>query len=423
MAGHDWIKLLVITAGLLPAGAAWADPPGPDGSKLDDERLLPGIYPAAPEIAARPEEPAHPPFHLDWSIGLKGSYAASSTSGGGFLTTLNPAFTATHDGRRLNLVIDGDAEIARPWSASGNVDVTALRLGLAADSALDRSTRISGKAALAFSQKLPGAPELDPLVIQPAQELTGALGLGIERRFGKVNLGLKGDVERTIMGPTTRADTGITDNSSQNLWAADIALRAGLQVTPIFEIFGEAGISRDMFDQASPSLGVAADATGKSLRGGIAGNWNGILTASASIGVGHHDFDAAGLGDISAQLYDASLTYSPDSTLSLTAALSTNIEPTGADANGTARIQHLATAGLSYKVNSWLRLRASADWGLSVLEGNGETERRHGAGAGADYAVNAHTALSADYGYSHRDNSRTGAVDTHTISLGVTLKR
>jgi hypothetical protein len=105
------------------------------------------------------------------------------------------------------------------------------------------------------------------------------------------------------------------------------------------------------------------------------------------------------------------------------AALSTAIEPTGADANGTARIAHLAKANLDYTVNSWLRLRASADWGVSVLEGSGETEHRHGLGAGADYMVNAHTSLGADYAYGHRDNSTSGAADIHTLSVGVTIKR
>ena len=84
---------------------------------------------------------------------------------------------------------------------------------------------------------------------------------------------------------------------------------------------------------------------------------------------------------------------------------------------------HVASADLAYTVNSWLRLRASADWGYSWLEGSSETERSHGLGAGADYKVNSHTAVSADYGYVHRDNSASGLFDSHTVSLGVTVKR
>ncbi|WIY52877.1 outer membrane beta-barrel protein [Devosia sp. YIM 151766] len=425
MAGRNWTLLLFATIGLLPAGVVLADPPGPDGPEYDSERLQPGLYPVAPGSGtfSAGSEPAHPPFHFDWSVGLKGAYTSSSTEGGSFLTTLNPAFTAKHDGRRADLVIEGTAEMARPWDDSETLGLTALRLGLSANMALDKSTSLSGAAALDLRQPLPNTPGLDPLIAQPPQILSGSAGLGVDRSFGKVNLGLKTNLERTIHGPTIRTDTGSTDNSDQNLWQADTSLRAGVQITPIFEVFGEAALGRDMFDAASPALGVRTDATSTALRGGIAGSWNGVISASASIGLGHHNFDAAGLADITAQLYDASLVYSPNSTVNLAASLATNIEPTGADAKGTARVTHVATAKLDYTVNSWLRLRASTDWGLSVLEGNGEIEHRRGFGAGADYVVNAHTALSAEYAFAHRDNSNSGLLDTHSIGVGITLKR
>lgn len=423
MARRDLTLLLALAAGMLAAGSVRAEPLGPDSSKLDMERLQPGLYPVAPGASAGDFETPHPPFHLDWSIGLKGAYSSSSVDGGNFLTTLNPAFSARHDGQRFDLVVDGDAEIARQWDGNGTITPSALRLGISGNGAVDSSTRVSGTAALQFSQPLAGSPGLNPLVEIPPQRLTGSAGLGVDRSFGKVTLGLKGNLERSVYGETLRRDTGLTDNSDQNLWAANASLRAGLQVTPIIELFAEGDLGRDMFDTASSGLGVSLDATSTALRGGVAGSWNGIWRASASLGLGRHDFDAAALGDVTAQLYDASLTYSPSSTVNLTAALSTAIEPTGADANGTARIAHLAKTNLDYTVNSWLRLRASADWGVSVLQGSGETEHRHGLGAGADYMVNAHTSLGADYAYGHRDNSTSGAADIHTLSVGVTIKR
>lgn len=422
MAGRDWTWMLVLAAGLLPACTAWADPHGPEVVKLDNQRLQPGLYPVAPGSTEAPGELAHPPFQLDWSIGLKGSYTSSSTEGNNFLTTLTPAFTARREGR-TDIVLSGDADIDRPWEDNGEIGVTALRLGVSTETALNSNTRLNGNAAFTLSQPLPNTPGLNPLVDVPPQVLSGSAGLGLDRSFGKINLGLKGNVERSVYGATIRSDSGFTDNSHQNVWQADASLRAGFQVTPIFEVFGEAAMGRDMFDAVSPSLGVSTDATSTALRGGIAGRWNGIVSASASIGLGRHDFDAAGLSDVTTQLYDARLTYSPDPTVNLTASLSTNVEPTGPDANGTARISHVVGADFDYTINSWLRLRASADWGRSTLEGSGETERRHGAGAGADYALNAHTALAADYAYSHRDNSSSGIVEAHTISLGVTMRR
>lgn len=422
MAGRNLTLLLVLAAGFVPASAACADPLGPESVKLDMDRLQPGLYPAAPGMTGERVEAPHPPFHLDWSIGLKGAYTSSNT-GGNFLTTLNPSFTATHDGQRTDIVIEGSGTMARQWEGDGKAGVTALRLGLSSDTALGADMRVKGNAAINFGQALPGTQGLNADIITPPQTLSGSAGLGIERSFGQINLGLKGNVDRTVYGPTLRRDTGITDNANQNLWQADAVLRAGVQVTPILEVFTEATLGRDIFDAASPTLGVKTDATSTALRGGIAGNWNGIVRASASIGRGRHDFDAAGLTDVDTWLYDASLSFSPDPTLNLTASLSSAVEPPGSDSNGTARVVHTAETRLDYTVNSWLRLRASAEWGLSRLEGNGETEQRRGLGAGADYALNKHTALSADYGYGHRDNSNSGQSDTHTVSVGITLRR
>lgn len=421
MAFRNWTFLLVLASGLAPGSMVMAQVFEPDSLKLSEDRLQPGLYPAAP-LSEGAAEPTHLPFHLDWSLGLKGSYTSSSTDGGSFLTTLNPAFSAVHDGRRVDLTVDGNAEIARTWNNDGALGLTGLRLGVSANSALNSTTRLTGNAALALSQPLPSTPDLSPDILKPPPALTGSAGLGIERSFGKVNLGLNGNIERTIYGETLRSDTGWTDNSSQNVWQADTSLRAGLQITPILEVFTEASLGRDVFDAAGAS-GMKSDATSTALRGGIAGSWNGVWSASASIGIGHHNFDDAGLNDITTRLYDASLTYSPDETMSLTASLSTSVEPTGADSAGSARVSHVASADLAYDVNAWLRLRASADWGHSVLEGTGETERRSGLGAGADYVLNAHTALSADYGYSRRDNSANGESDSHSVSLGVTIKR
>jgi hypothetical protein len=403
------------------AGPVLAEPLIIDETTLDAERLAPGLYPSAPmpEGFEVPPEPAHPPVEIDWSVGLKGSYT-SATDGNVFVTTLTPAFSATHQGVRTDLTLDGSADLAR--ANDGTVGVTALDLDFGAETALDRDTTVSGTASLGLSQDLPGTPGLNPLITSPAAVITGSVGGEVERRMGRFNLGIQGDLARTLYGPTTRTDTGVTDNSSQNVWQADASLRLGLEATPIFDVFAEAALGRDWFDHA-PASGVKADATSRSLRAGISGDWNGIWSASASFGIGHHDFDAASLGDITTRLYDASLTYSPDSTINLTAALSTTVTPTGSDTTGTARVAHVASADLAYTVNSWLRLRASADWGYSWLDGSTETERSHGLGAGADYKVNSQTAVSADYNYVHRDNSVSGLFDSHTVSLGVTVKR
>lgn len=403
---------------------AYADP-ATDVIKPDTERLEPGIYPAAPgmdEYYGSPE-PAHPPFKFDWSVGLKGTYTSSSTKGGSFSNSLTPNFSAAHEGVRTDFTISGNAEIVKAWNGSSEVELPALRLGIDSSTRLANEFVLHAGGDLNVSRELMSAPGLAPEILSTPTSVTGAARIGLERAVGRFNIRLDGDIARTLYGDTHRSDTGITSNSNNNMWEAGAKLRVGYVVSPVYEVFGEAGVSRDIFDAVSPSLGVKTDATARTLRVGVAGKFDERLTATASIGVGQHDFDDGALTDITTQLYDAGIVYRPNSTIALSGNLATTITPSGADSAGTAKVEHSANLGLAYTVNSWLRLRASADWGQSRLEGTSETEQRHGFGTGADYVLGAKTALSADYSFEHRDNNVSGEVDTHKVSVGITLRR
>jgi hypothetical protein len=134
-------------------------------------------------------------------------------------------------------------------------------------------------------------------------------------------------------------------------------------------------------------------------------------------------FDGDSAEAVSAQLFEAGVTYRPNSTWRFTGALNTDVQPSGPDTSGTTRVQYTASADVGYTVNSWLALRALADWHTARFEGSADTETGYGLGAGADYQVNAHTAISADYGYAKTDSTADGLEQSHQVSLGVTLRR
>lgn len=400
---------------LAPARQTTADP------AITNARLRPGVYPAQPvppEFAVGPETSETAP--LDWSVGLRGTYLNSNGTGS-FVTHLTPRFSYTHAGGIATVVVDGSADIAK----TGGQDMPTLTSGslaISGSAPIDSVTSASASANIGLSQDLPGTPGLSPSIITPPQIFTGGAEVGLTRQFGRFNLGVGAGVQRTSYGPTKRTDTGLTDNSEQNYWAASGNLRLGYQMTPILEVFGQADVQRDIFDLPTASLGAYPHATNRSLRAGIAGKWNSIWSASASVGVGERIFDEASLGAIRAQLYGAEISYTPDPTVRLTAGLETALAPAGADNPGNARIQYTAFTNAQYTVNTWLRLRASANWSQSELVGTGTTERSYGLGAGADYTFNTHTSLNADYGYGNTDNTN-GNTQTHQVSLGVTIAR
>jgi len=230
-------------------------------------------------------------------------------------------------------------------------------------------------------------------------------------------------VGRSLYGDTTRTDGTVISNAEDNRWSLDGALRVGYQVTPVFEVFGQAGLGRDLFDNPSTSLGVKADATEATLLAGVTGRWNGTLEATAATGVTLRRFDVASLGEVRAQVYDASVVFTPDPTLRLRAGLNTTVAPPGPDNAGTARVEYTASLGVDYTVNSWLAMRAQAAWNTADFTGTGNTETGYRLGAGADYKVNAHTAVGADYSYSQAVTTNDGLQQAHRVTVGVTVSR
>lgn len=393
-----------------------------DGSEVDNDRLLPGLYPADPVLTSGEglREPYDPFFNVDWSVALRGTFT-KSTSGERFDTRLVPTVTLNHQGSRSAINITSSAEFVR--QSDGQVDVSALRLSGSSGYALDSATNLTAGGNLTLSRALAGTPGIASNIAIAPQTITGGVDLGVTRQFGKFSVGLSGGVDRSVFGPTTLTDASVTDNSEQNLWSLDSTLRVGFQATPIFEVFGQAGLGRDIFDLPSSVLLVKTDATTASLQAGVTGRWSSVLEATASTGVALRRFDETSLGEVTTQLYNANITFAPDPTLRMTAGIATTIAPPGPNAGGTTRVGYGANAEVAYTVNSWLALRALADWSSATFVGSTNTETGYGWGVGADYKVNAHTALTADYGYDHAESTANGTQDAHQVTVGITLSR
>ncbi len=406
----------------MPALAA-SDHSTGDGSDPDNERLLPDVYPADPVLSSGEwlREPYDPFFDVDWSVALRGSYTKSN-SGERFDILLVPSAGLEHIGTRSAVNIDASAEIVRAGDG-GAIDIGALRLGLQSGYDLDSVTRITANGNLSLTRAIPGTPGLSSTVAIAHQTTSGGFDAGITRQFGKFNIGVTGAAQRNVYGPTTLTSGVVVDNSEQNYWALDSGLRVGFQATPIFEVFGQAGLGRDIFDHPSTALGVHPNASDATLEGGVTGRWNDILEVTASAGVGLRRFDAAGLGDVVTQLYDAQVTFTPDPTWRMTAGFATTVAPPGPDAGGTTRVDYAANAEVAYTVNSWLALRALADWYSARYAGSPNSETGYGFGAGADYKVNAHTSVSAEYGYDHSESTTNGVQDAHRVTVGLTVSR
>ena len=394
-----------------------------EGSDVDNERLLPDVYPADPVLTGGEwlREPYDPFFDVDWSVALRGSFT-KGTEGERFDIRLGPTIGLEHIGTRSAISLEGSAEIVRP-SEGDPINISGLRLGLRTGYEFDSATRLTANGNLSLTQAIAGSPGLASTIAVAPRTVTGGFDVGATRQFGRFNVGVTGAVQRNVYGPTTLKSGVVTENAEQNYWALDANLRVGFEATPIFEVFGQAGIGRDVFDLPSTTLAAYPNASDATLRGGVTGRWSSVLEATASAGVGLRRFDTASLGEVVTQLYDAQVIFTPDPTWRMVAGFATTVAPPGPNGGGTTRVDYSANAEVAYTVNSWLALRALADWNSAQFVGSANTETGYGVGAGADYKVNAHTALSADYGFDHVESTANGVQDAHRVTVGLTVSR
>jgi len=404
-------SVLGLTVLLAPVAVAWTAL-----AQEGEERLLPGLYPAAPGSAG-PVEPYDSAFDVDWAVSLRGGFTHDA-EGQRYDVVLVPRVGLERDkvgiGLEAELGLPVDGQAGRIERFGGDVE---------GSYAIDRDTEISLRGSVGYEQSDAAEPGIADAVAVPAGSARADFGVGIARQWGLFGAALDAGIERTVYGETQMRDGTLVPNGDRNLVALDAGLRVGYQVTPILEVFGEGEVGRDLFDHASPALGEKADATRYALRGGVAGSWNGILEAEVSAGTGLRQYEAEGLPDMRSTLFDAHVTFTPDSTVRLSAGLGSSVEPVGPDMPGYARIETSASADAEYNVNSWLRLRASAGWYTARFEGSEETETGHDLGVGADYKVNAHTQLSADYAFAHSARSSETPEDSHRMTVGVTVAR
>jgi hypothetical protein len=158
------------------------------------------------------------------------------------------------------------------------------------------------------------------------------------------------------------------------------------------------------------------------LRAGLSFTQGSIVSAEASIGRGWLDYIDGTLTDTQSWVYNGSVTFRPDETLSLTGALATTLDPS-TSVPGDTDVGLTLSGTAAYTVNPWLTLRASGAWDRTVTLGTGDNSWGLDAGVGLDYRSSRHIVWSADYAYARDYAPPTPLNDTHTVSVGVRVQR
>lgn len=373
---------------------------------------------ALPALAQEASENA--PDGIDWSVGLRGGFSTDNVNGPSYEAIVAPEVSIARSGERGQTSAGVGGELSIDQDRAVRIDDVHASTGI--DYALDEWTGLKGSLALDLTQLkntdnlLPAGTLTGPL------EFTGTAEGSATRRFGRFDLTGTLTGTRFIEGPTTLSDHTHVSNTHQSYWQGVGALRLGFELTPVTSAFIEGDEGYQKFDAPNPTLGRFLDGRTTTLRGGVSYTDPGTMTAEASLGRAWLDYTDPAQADAAAWVANASASFTPDETLTLTGALETSLGPSS-DTPGDTDVGYTLTGEAKYEVNPWLTLRGTAGTDRTVTVGTGGIDWGYSAGAGLDWSTSRHLFWSADYLFTHDDSSTAGITDTHAVTVGVTVRR
>jgi hypothetical protein len=283
---------------------------------------------ATAALAQEADEDASATAHasgIDWSVGLRGSYAANSLTGGKPSLSLTPEASLTLGGESSTTVYAAGSELT--VDGAGQARVADLHAGVTSSLRLGPTTTLAGSINGRMTQADPDDSGLPVNTLIAPRVLDGTVQ-GIARQdMGKVDATLTLDGARRVTGPTTLDDLSTIDNGDKSYWQGGATLRLGYELTPLLSAFVEGEASVQKFDAPDPTLLTYLDGRTYQLRTGLSFVQGSSVSAEASIGRGWLDYFDGALTDAQDWVYNASITVRPDETLSLTGALETTLQP------------------------------------------------------------------------------------------------
>lgn len=395
---------------------------GGDGSEFVNDALLGPEGTECTYCVPNPPDEAGLPFQFDWSLGLRGGVDDDGTGAGPTYQLIAlPEFSAQQETIRGGYDFGLSGEIRHEFEGDPRIGSVTATAGGRYD--LDELTTLEGRLNLTVSQDDPNSSDQPVNVLSAPLEISLDAEASASRDLGAFVVDLRGNAGRDVFGETVFDDESTISNEYQNTTTWGGGARLGYKLTPGLVAFVDGEANLEQYDVASPTLLVMLDNTTYEARTGLTFRPGELLELEGSVGVGYRDFVDETLDDFSAMLYGAKATFRPSETLTLNGELTTTIESPGNTSSATAKLEYAAKGDLTYQLNPWLRLRASAGWSTASYAGIDTIENKWGFGAGADYLLNANTDLTADYSFERSETTPAPATDEHQVMLGMRFHR
>jgi hypothetical protein len=243
------------------------------------------------------------------------------------------------------------------------------------------------------------------------------------QRFNRLELGLRGGVERRLH-QNAKLLSGVTqDLSDRDYISYGLTLRGGYEATPDIKPFVEAGVDRRVFDHKTDFGGIRRGSDGMRARAGVEFARERLLSGEASAGYAWRTYEDPSLRDVSGLIFDASLIWKATGLTTVTLRANSEIgETTVAGASGLFHRQ--ASVTIDHAFRRWLIGSIGVSYGIDDYRGAGRRDDLLGLTAGFTYHMSRYAALKGEVRRVQLRSTEPGADYTaNIVMLGLRLQR
>lgn len=391
------------------------------------------IAAAARRRAAAAEDDPYAPigirtgaFVLRPSIEVMGGYdsnAPRTSSGrGSALVTVTPELTVRSDWQRHSFGADIRSSYTA-YRATPELDRPTLDAKMNGRIDVSRHTRVDLEGRVLVGTDNPGSPNLQAgLARLPIYTTVGGTA-GVTQRFNRVEVGLKGSIDRTVYGASSLTDGTASSNADRNYNQYGTALRGSYELTPGVKPFVEVGFDNRVHDSETDASGLRRDSRGFSAKAGTSFELTRKLTGEFAVGHVTRTYADPTLADLRGMIVDGSLVWTVSALTAVKLnARSTAEESTQAGVSGA--LKRDVDLQVEHAFRRWLIGTAKLGYGLDTYQGSGREDQRYTASAALTYKLTRTVAVKGEFRQEWLRSNLPGNDYTASIAmLGIRLQR
>ncbi len=286
---------------------------------------------------------------------------------------------------------------------NGRIDVT-------------RQTRIDVEGRLRIGTDNPNSPNLQAGLskLPIFTSYGGTVGLG--HRFNRLDVEVKGGVDRTVYQASSLVDGTTASNDDRNFNQYAVGLRTGYELMPGVKPFVEFDVDTRKHDLGADAFGYQRDSNGWTGKVGTSFELTRVLVGDVAVGYTARKYEDARLQQLQGLIYDASLTWTATALTKVKLIATSNVgESTVPGVSGA--FYRDAGLQIDHAFRRWLIGSLKFGYGLDDYLGLGRQDNRYYVGAGITYKLDRTVQLKGEVRREWLHSNQPGSDYTANIFL------